>query len=39
MINPGSFRELDDVIRAETKGQGTLEILTVKNMAEGDETL
>eukprot|EP00045_Choanoeca_perplexa_P000920 m.16906 g.16906 ORF g.16906 m.16906 type:complete len:252 (+) comp10625_c0_seq1:84-839(+) len=38
-INPGSFRELDELIRAETKGQGSLEILTVKNMAEGDEVL
>ena len=38
-IDPGVFRELDELLRAETRGQGQLELLSLMDVAEGDETL
>ena len=37
-IDPGVFRELDELVRAETRGQGQLELLSLMDVAEGDET-
>lgn len=37
-IDPGVFRELDDLLSSETRGQGQLELLTLMDVAEGDET-
>lgn len=37
-IDPGVFRELDDLLSAETRGQGQLELLSLMDVAEGDET-
>jgi hypothetical protein len=37
-IDPGVFRELDDLLRSETRGQGQLELLSLMDVAEGDET-
>ncbi|XP_059481198.1 ribosome maturation protein SBDS isoform X2 [Neocloeon triangulifer] len=39
LIDPGQYRSVDDLIRAETKGQGTMELLSLKEVAEGDEAL
>ncbi|KJE96177.1 ribosome maturation protein SBDS [Capsaspora owczarzaki ATCC 30864] len=39
LIDPGAFRPLDDVIRSETKGQGVLEVLSLKHIEEGDELI
>ncbi|XP_075051128.1 ribosome maturation protein SBDS [Mixophyes fleayi] len=39
LIDPGCFREIDEVIRCETKGKGTLEVLSLKDVEEGDEKL
>ncbi|KAM6402844.1 LOW QUALITY PROTEIN: ribosome maturation protein SBDS-like [Rhynochetos jubatus] len=38
-IDPGCFREIDELIRSETKGKGTLEALSLKDVEEGDEKL
>ncbi|KAM6296545.1 LOW QUALITY PROTEIN: ribosome maturation protein SBDS-like [Aegotheles albertisi] len=39
LIDPGCFREIDELIRSETKGKGTLEVLSLKDIEEGDEKL
>lgn len=39
LIDPGCFREIDELIRSETKGKGTLEVLSLKDVEEGDEKL
>jgi len=39
LIDPGYYREMDELVRAETKGKGTLELLSLKDVQEGDETL
>lgn len=37
-IDPGVFRVLDELISSETRGQGQLELLSLMDVAEGDET-
>uniref|UniRef100_G1PN53 SBDS ribosome maturation factor n=1 Tax=Myotis lucifugus TaxID=59463 RepID=G1PN53_MYOLU len=37
LIDPGCFREIDDLIQKETKGKGSLEVLNLKDVEEGDE--
>ncbi|KAJ3590990.1 hypothetical protein NHX12_008938 [Muraenolepis orangiensis] len=39
LVDPGSFREIDELIRCETKGRGSLEVLNLKDVEEGDEKL
>lgn len=39
LIDPGCFREIDELIRSESKGKGTLEVLSLKDVEEGDEKL
>ena len=39
LADPGCFREMDELIRCETKGKGTLEVLSLKDVEEGDERL
>lgn len=39
LIDPGKYREIDDLVRTETKGQGVLELLNLKEITEGDELL
>jgi len=39
LIDPGHFREVDDLVRCETKGQGHMELLSLKEVTEGEETL
>uniref|UniRef100_A0AAY4D6Y0 Ribosome maturation protein SBDS n=1 Tax=Denticeps clupeoides TaxID=299321 RepID=A0AAY4D6Y0_9TELE len=39
LIDPGCFREIDELIRCETKGKGSLEVLSLKDVEEGDEKL
>lgn len=38
-IDPGVFRELDELLSSETRGHGQLELLCLMDVAEGDETL
>lgn len=39
LIDPGNFRVLDEMIRAETKGNGQFELLNLKEMVEGEQAL
>ncbi|KAG9351592.1 hypothetical protein JZ751_022843 [Albula glossodonta] len=39
LIDPGCYREIDELIRCETKGKGSLEVLSLKDVEEGDERL
>uniref|UniRef100_A0AAZ1X9X1 Ribosome maturation protein SBDS n=1 Tax=Oreochromis aureus TaxID=47969 RepID=A0AAZ1X9X1_OREAU len=39
LVDPGCFREIDELIRCETRGRGSLEVLSLKDVEEGDEKL
>ncbi|XP_055593251.1 ribosome maturation protein SBDS [Uranotaenia lowii] len=39
LINPGHYREMDEIVRTETKGNGNLEVLNLKEVKEGEEVL
>lgn len=39
LVDPGSFRAIDEVIQKETRGRGSLEVISLKEMEEGDERL
>ncbi|XP_068629911.1 ribosome maturation protein SBDS [Battus philenor] len=39
LIDPGSFRNLDEMIRTDTKGNGQFELLNLKEMVEGEQAL
>ncbi|XP_072024783.1 ribosome maturation protein SBDS-like [Amphiura filiformis] len=39
LADPGCFREMDELVRSTTKGKGTVEVLNLKDVEEGDETL
>lgn len=39
LIDPGCFREMDSLVTSTTRGHGKLEVLNLKNIAEGDEKL
>lgn len=39
VTEPGRFRELDDLIRKDSKGKGNLELLSLKDVKEGEELL
>jgi len=39
LIDPGCYRNIDEVLQRETKGKGTLEMLSLKDIEEGEETI
>lgn len=39
LVDPGCFREIDEMIRCETKGKGSLEVVSLKDVEEGEERL
>lgn len=39
LINPGHYREMDEIIQTDTKGHGVLEVLNLKEIKEGEEVL
>ncbi|RZF37780.1 hypothetical protein LSTR_LSTR007142 [Laodelphax striatellus] len=39
LIDPGHYREVDELVRSETKGSGQLEVLNLKEVTEGEEVL
>ncbi len=39
MIDPGNFREIEDLVKSDTKGQGHMELLNLKEVTEGEETV
>lgn len=39
LVNPGSFRAIDEILRQETRGQATFEVLNVAVVEDNDEEL
>ncbi|KAL4223944.1 hypothetical protein ACF0H5_017403 [Mactra antiquata] len=39
LIDPGSFREIEELVREDTKGKAQIEVLSLKDVEEGDEML
>ncbi|CAG4988543.1 unnamed protein product [Parnassius apollo] len=39
LIDPGNFRHLDEMIRADSKAHGQFELLNLKEMVEGEQAL
>lgn len=39
LIDPGQYREIDELIRSETKGTALLELINLNEVAEGEELL
>lgn len=39
LIDPGLYRQIDDIISRESKGKGSFELLNLKEITEGDETV
>lgn len=39
LIDPGRYREIEDLVRNETKGRGSVEVLSLKDVEEGDEMI
>ena len=39
LIDPGHYREVDEIVRTETKGHGSLEVLDLKEIKDGEEIL
>ena len=37
LVDPGTFREVDESVRRETKGAGSVEVVSVREVKEGDE--
>ncbi|CAD5118876.1 DgyrCDS7549 [Dimorphilus gyrociliatus] len=38
VIDPGLFREIDDIVKMETKGKGQVEVLSLNTCGDDDET-
>jgi ribosome maturation protein SDO1 len=39
LIDPGHYREVDEIVRSETRGHGILELVNLKEVTEGEEIL
>lgn len=39
LVDPGCFRKIDELIQQESRGRGSLEVISLKEMEEGDERL
>lgn len=39
LLDPGFYRDLDELIRAETKGHGILEVLSLKDVEDSEEKI
>ena len=39
LIDPGCFREIEELLRHDTKGKAQIEVLSLKDVEEGDELL
>lgn len=39
LIDPGHYRKLEEEVREGTKGRGSIEVLSLKDIEEGDEML
>lgn len=38
-MDPGCYRELDELVREDTRGKGKIEVLSLKEIHEGEESL
>lgn len=39
LIDPGCFREIDELIRSDTKGKGHLEVVSLKDVNDEEERI
>lgn len=39
LIDPGCYRQIHDIVTSQTKGQGLMELLSLKEVTEGEEVL
>lgn len=39
LVDPGCYREVSDLVNAETKGKGQVEMVSLKEVEEGEEKL
>ncbi len=39
LIDPGHYRAVEEEVREGTKGRGTVEVLNLRDIEEGDELL
>ncbi|CAG0914856.1 unnamed protein product [Notodromas monacha] len=39
LVDPGNFKNLEESVREETKGRGSIEVLSLKEVTEGEEQL
>lgn len=39
LIDPGHYREVDEIVHSDTKGHGLLELINLKEVTEGEEIL
>ena len=39
LVDPGCYRELEEVVRTDTRGKGKVEMLDLKAITEGEEKL
>ncbi|ODM97696.1 Ribosome maturation protein SBDS [Orchesella cincta] len=39
LLDPGFYRELDELVRAETKGKGNLEVMALKDVVDSEENV
>jgi ribosome maturation protein SDO1 len=37
LVDPGKYRGIQDIVSAETKGNGSVEVLDLKEIKEGEE--
>ena len=39
LIDPGCYREIDELLKVESRGRGQMEVLNLKEVEEGDDKL
>lgn len=39
LVDPGCYRDIDEVLRVETKGRGAVEMLSLKDVEEDDKNI
>lgn len=37
LVDPGKYRSIQDIVGTETKGRGTVKVLDLKEIKEGEE--
>ena len=39
VIDPGRYRELEEIIKSATKGKGIMEVVNLKEVTDGEEAV